>query len=170
GSLMIDSDAFTVVSEILHPETFYDPRHQKIYRAIQTLSIKEQPVDMLTVEEELKREGSNDDVGGAVYLAELTMNVSSSVNIESHATILKDKYMARQLISYASEVGTMALDEGKDIKDVDKIKKGDKVYVVGRLRYSSFMTEEGVERPSTEIVASKVSLLAGEESLPCEMF
>jgi replicative DNA helicase len=118
GSLMIDSDAFTVVSEILHPETFYDPRHQKIYRAIQTLSIKEQPVDMLTVEEELKREGSNDDVGGAVYLAELTMNVSSSVNIESHATILKDKYMARQLISYASEVGTMALDEGKDIKDV----------------------------------------------------
>ena len=60
--------------------------------------------------------------------------------------------------------------EGKDIKDVDKIKKGDKVYVVGRLRYSSFMTEEGVERPSTEIVASKVSLLAGEESLPCEMF
>ena len=71
---------------------------------------------------------------------------------------------------HASEVGTMALDEGKDIKDVDKIKKGDKVYVVGRLRYSSFMTEEGVERPSTEIVASKVSLLAGEESLPCEMF
>ena len=53
---------------------------------------------------------------------------------------------------------------------MDKIKKGDKVYVVGRLRYSSFMTEEGVERPSTEIVASKVSLLAGEESLPCEMF
>ena len=118
GSLMIDSDAFTVVSELLHPETFYDPRHQKIYQAIQTLSIKENPVDMLTVGEELKKEGTYDEVGGAVYIAELTMNVSSSVNILSHSTILADKYIARQLISYASEVGTMALDEGQDIKEV----------------------------------------------------
>ena len=118
GSLLIDRDAFTVVSEILHPETFYDPRHQKIYRAIQTLSLNELPVDMLTVEEELKREGTHDEVGAPLYLAELTMNVSSSVNILTHATILADKYIARQLISYASEVGTMALDEGQDIKEV----------------------------------------------------
>ena len=118
GSLLIDRDAFTVVSEILHPETFYDPRHQKIYRAIQTLSLNEQPVDMLTVEEELKREGTHDEVGAPLYLAELTMNVYSAVNIFTHATILADKYIARQLISYASDVGSMALDEGQDIKEV----------------------------------------------------
>lgn len=118
GSLLIDSDAFTVVSEILHPETFYDPRHQKIYRAIQTLNMNEQSVDMLTVTEELKREGTHDEVGAPVYIAELTMSVATSANILSHATILADKYIARQLVSYASMVGTLALDEAQDIKQV----------------------------------------------------
>ncbi len=118
GALMIDSDAFSVVSELLHPETFYDTRHQKIYSAIQSLSMKEQPVDMLTVAEEMKRQGTFDDVGGAVYVAELTLNVASAANILMHASILADKYIARQLISYASEVSTMALDEGQDIKEV----------------------------------------------------
>ncbi len=124
GALMIDMDAFSIVSEILHPETFYDPRHQKIYQAIQTLNMKEQPVDMLTVIEELKREGTHDDVGAPVYIADLTANVASSTNILSHATILADKYIARQLISYASEVSTKALDEGQDIKEVMQSAEG----------------------------------------------
>ena len=58
GALLIDRDAFTVVSELISPETFWDPRHQKIYNAIQTLNIKELPVDYLTVMDELKREGT----------------------------------------------------------------------------------------------------------------
>ena len=57
GALMIDSDAFTVVSELIRPETFYDPRHQKIYGAIQSLNLHEKPVDIMTVAEELKRSG-----------------------------------------------------------------------------------------------------------------
>ena len=57
GALMIDTDAFSVVSEILHPETFYEPRHQKIYHAIQSLNMREKPVDIMTVCEELKHEG-----------------------------------------------------------------------------------------------------------------
>ncbi len=58
GALMIDKDAFSVVSEILRPETFYEPRNQKIYKAIQSLSIAENPVDIMTVTEELKRGGN----------------------------------------------------------------------------------------------------------------
>ena len=125
GSLMIDTDAFTVVSEILHPETFYDPRHQKIYQAIQTLNINEKPVDMLTVTEELKREGSFDEIGGLDYITELTMGVATSANILSHATILADKYIARQLVSYSSEVATLALDEAQDIKAVMQTAEAD---------------------------------------------
>lgn len=56
GALMIDKDAFSMVSETLRPETFYEPRHQKIYNAIQTLSMNENPVDIMTVVDELKRE------------------------------------------------------------------------------------------------------------------
>ena len=118
GALLIDRDAFTVVSELISPETFWDPRHQKIYNAIQTLNIKELPVDYLTVMEELKREGTYDEVGAPAYIIGLTENVMSSAHIEHHASILRDKYMARELISFSSRVATNAFDEGQDIKDV----------------------------------------------------
>ena len=125
GALMIDSDAFSIVSEVLRPETFYDTRHQKIYKAIQTLSINEQPVDYLTVLEELKREGTYEEVGAPMYVVDLTANVASSTNVMSHATILADKYIARQLVGYASEVGTLALDEAQDIKEVMQKAEGE---------------------------------------------
>lgn len=118
GALMIDRDAFSVVGELLRPETFYDSRHQKIYAAIQTLSMKEQPVDILTVDEELKREGTHDEVGAPEYIVELSTMVASSTSILSHATILADKYLARQLNHYAAEVATKSIDEGEDIKQV----------------------------------------------------
>ena len=77
GALMIDSDAFTVVSELIRPETFYDPRHQKIYGAIQSLNLHEKPVDIMTVAEELKRSGDLEEVGGPAYIVELSSHVAS---------------------------------------------------------------------------------------------
>jgi replicative DNA helicase len=115
---MIDKDAFTVVSEILRPETFYDKRHEKIYLAIQNLNMEEKPVDILTVVEELKREGTLEDIGGAVYIAELSQHVVSSAHIELHARILAQKFLARQLISFASEIETRAFDESVDIDEL----------------------------------------------------
>ena len=72
GALMIDKDAFTVVSDVLHPETFYEPRNQKVYKAIQTLSMDEKPVDIITVTDELAKEGTLEDVGGPAYILELS--------------------------------------------------------------------------------------------------
>nr|QIM10112.1 replicative DNA helicase [uncultured Prevotella sp.] len=118
GALMIDADAFSIVSEILAPETFYEPRHQKIYRAIQALNMKEQPVDMVTVCEELKHEGTHDEVGAPTYIIDLTQSVASSANVEYHSHILAQKYMARQLISYASNVETKAFDEAQDVDEL----------------------------------------------------
>jgi len=118
GALMIDTDAFSIVSELLKPETFYDPRHQKIYHAIQTLNFNEQPVDMMTVCEELKREGTYNEVNAPTYIVDLTQLVASSANIEYHARILAQKHIARQLISYASNVETKAFDEAQDIDEL----------------------------------------------------
>ena len=118
GALMIDKDAFTVVGEILHPETFYEPRHQKIYQAIQQLNIDERPVDLLTVIEELKHMSALEEVGGQAYIVDLTSHVASSAHIEYHAHILAQKYMARQLISFASVVETKAFDESIDVDDL----------------------------------------------------
>ncbi len=118
GALMIDKDAFSVVSEMLRPETFYEPRNQKVYEAIQTLSMKELPVDIMTVVEELKREGTFEDVGGAAYLMEISQKVASAAHVNYHARILAQKYTARQLIHYASEIETKAFDETIDVDDL----------------------------------------------------
>lgn len=115
GALMIDKDAFTIVSEILRPDTFYEPRNQKVYTAVQTLNMAEKPVDMMTVTEELKREGELQNVGGPAYIVELTSQVASSANIEYHARILQQKFLARQLISFASMIETEAFDETVDV-------------------------------------------------------
>ena len=116
GALMIDKDAFTIVSEILRPETFYESRNQKVFSAIQTLSINEHPVDILTVTEQLKSDGTLEEVGGQMYIYELTSHVASSAHVEYHARILAQKFLARQLISFASAIETKAFDESNDIE------------------------------------------------------
>uniref|UniRef100_A0AB33IU05 Replicative DNA helicase n=1 Tax=Prevotella sp. GTC17254 TaxID=3236794 RepID=A0AB33IU05_9BACT len=118
GALMIDKDAFSIVSEILRPETFYEPRNQKVYQAIQNLNMNERPVDILTVSEELKHAGTIDDVGGAQYIVDLSSHVASSANIEFHAHILAQKFLARQLISFASKIETKAFDETVDVDEL----------------------------------------------------
>lgn len=118
GALMIDKDAFSIVSETLRPETFYEPRHQKLYQAIQSLSMNEHPVDIMTVTEELRRQGTLEAVGGAPYVVELSSHVASSAHIEYHAKILAHKHLARQLISYASVIETKAFDESQDVDEL----------------------------------------------------
>ena len=118
GALMIDSDAFTVVSEMIRPETFYDPRHQKIYGAIQALNLHEKPVDIMTVAEELKRSGELEEVGGPAYIVELSSHVASSAHIEYHGRILAQKFLARQLIQFASMIETSAFDETVDVDEL----------------------------------------------------
>ncbi len=118
GALMIDKDAFTVVSEIIRPETFYESRHQKIYDAIQSLNLHEKPVDIMTVAEELKRKGDLEDIGGPGYIVELSSHVASSAHIEYHARILAQKFLARQLIQFASMVETDAFDETVDVDEL----------------------------------------------------
>jgi len=118
GALMIDKDAFSMVSEIIRPETFYEQRNQKIYHAIQTLSMEEKPVDIMTVTEQLKREGTLEEVGGPAYIIELSSHVASSAHIEYHAHILAQKFLARQLISFASVIETKAFDETIDVDEL----------------------------------------------------
>ena len=118
GALMIDKDAFTVVSDILRPETFYEPRNQKIFHAIQSLNINENPVDIMTVTEELRKEGTLEEVGGPAYIVELSSHVASSANIAYHAHILAQKCLARQLIHFASMVETEAFNEQTDVDEL----------------------------------------------------
>lgn len=118
GALMLEKEAYYQIAEILSPEKFYDHRHQLIYDAIRRLNIDERPVDILTVTEELKRQGSLEEVGGPFYITQLSSLVASSAHIEYHARVIAQKYLARELIHYASEVQKLAFDA---TTDVDKL-------------------------------------------------
>ncbi len=116
GALMIDKDAYGIVCEMLRPESFYEPRNSKIYDAIRTLSMSESPVDLITVTEQLAKNGTLEDVGGPVYITELSSRVSTSANIAYYANIIANKSLARQLITFSSDIQTKAFDETTDVE------------------------------------------------------
>ena len=118
GALMLERDAYAIVCDLLRPESFYDPGNQKIYVAINKLGVMQQPIDMLTVTQQLRADGALDDVGGPVRISELTSNVASAAHIEYHARIVAQKFLARRLISFCSEIEKKSFDESYDIDDL----------------------------------------------------
>ena len=118
GALMIEQDAYSQVSEILRPESFYDHRHQIIYDAIRTLNFQQKPVDILTVTEYLNSTGQLEEVGGPFYITQLSGKVASSAHIEYHARIIAQKFLARELITFSSQVQTKAFDATVDVDDL----------------------------------------------------
>ena len=118
GALMIESDAYSQVSDILKPESFYEHRHQLLYKAITTLALQQKPVDILTVTEQLRSTGELEEAGGPFYITQLSGKVASSAHIEYHARIIAQKHLARELITYTSVIQGKAFDETHDVDDL----------------------------------------------------
>ena len=118
GALMIEQDAYSQVSELLRPESFYDHRHQVIFDAVRSLSAQQRPVDILTVQDYLESQNTLEDAGGVAYLLQLSANVTSSAHIEYHARIIAQKFLARELITFASQVSQQAFDTTIDVDDL----------------------------------------------------
>lgn len=118
GALLLEKDAYSLISEILSPESFYDPKNQKVFSAIRALNVAQRPLDLLTVAEQLRVEGNYEDVGGAAYLAELTKEIVSAAHIEYHARVIAQKATARELISYSANVQDKAFDPTQDIDEL----------------------------------------------------
>lgn len=118
GAVMLEKDAYSEVCDLLVPDSFYDPRNQKIFEAICRLGANQRPIDMLTVIEQLRADGTLEEVGGAVAITELTARVTSAAHVEYHARIIAQKYLARRLISFSSKVQNEAFDESNDIDDL----------------------------------------------------
>jgi replicative DNA helicase len=115
GALMLDRDALPVIMDILRPDSFYLEKHQHIYRAVIRLFERSNPVDLLTVTEELRKSGDLEKAGGGYYLVDLTSRVASAANIEYHARIIAQKHIQRELI----RVGTQTIkDAYEDTTDV----------------------------------------------------
>lgn len=167
GALMLEKDAYTTVCDILKPESFYEPANQKIYEAIQQLGALQQPIDMLTVTERLRHNGTLEEVGGAVYVTELTTRVASGAHIEYHARIVAQKYLARELISFASAIEAKAFDESNDVDDLLQEAEG-KLFEISQHNVKKDVTQidpvigQAIEQ--IQAAANRTSGLSGLES------
>src|SRR6476661_7581847 len=118
GAVMLEKGAFDTVVEILKPECFYVDANQRIFKAMKSLANKSQPIDMLTVVEELRFKEGLDLVGGPYYVTKLMNSVVSSANIEAHARIVLQKFIQRELIRISGEIISDAYEDSTDVFDL----------------------------------------------------
>jgi replicative DNA helicase len=118
GAMMIDKKGVDEAIDILSPDAFYKESHRFIFEAIQFLFQEGEPIDLLTVSSELKKNKKLASIGGEYYLIQLTQKVSSSAHIEYHCRIILQKFIQRSLIKISNEIIEEAYDEGTDVFDL----------------------------------------------------
>lgn len=117
GGVLIENDALNTVVEFLEDGDFYREAHQKIFNCMIALSEKSEPLDLITLTNELKKRKELEGIGGASYLASLVESVPTAANITYYAKIVKEKSILRKLISTATEIVTQSYQERKDLED-----------------------------------------------------
>ena len=116
GAILIDSSAINLVAEFLKADHFYLPEHQTIFSSMLTLFEKQQPIDLVTLQDQLKKEGNLKKIGGPSYLSDLIDTVPSSAYVEHYGRIVKDYYTKRKLIELSSRMLEKAFLEETDVK------------------------------------------------------
>ena len=114
GAILIDKNAMAEVGDMLTPEVFYKDAHKEIFKATEILFQNAEPIDVMTVKNQLQQNKKLKVCGGVHYLAELTNKVISSANIEYHCRIIVQKHIQRELISTCSEIIQNSYDESTD--------------------------------------------------------
>jgi replicative DNA helicase len=118
GSLLIDPEAMLKVADILRPESFYDERHKLIFESMWQLFDQRQPIDAVTLSNQLKKNKNLKTIGGAATVAELSNSVTSSAHVVNYAKLVADMSMKRILISTSGEISELAFDDSKEVQDL----------------------------------------------------
>ncbi|NRT11178.1 replicative DNA helicase [Flavobacterium sp. 14A] len=161
GAMMIDKKGVDDVIDILQPDAFYKDAHKHIFEAIVQLFTETQPIDLLTVSAQLKKNGKLDLAGGDFYLIQLTQKISSSAHIEFHSRIILQKFIQRSLIRISSEIIEDSYDDSADVFDLlDKAES--KLYEVtqGNIKRSSETAQSLVLQAK-----KRIEEIAGQEGL-----
>ena len=165
GAMMIDKKGVDEVIDILSSDAFYKEAHQHIFAAIFKLFENSEPIDLLTVSTQLRKDQKLDQVGGDFYLIALTQKVSSSAHIEFHARIILQKFIQRSLIKISNEIIEDSYDETKDVFDLlDKAES--KLYEVtqGNIKKSSETAQDLVIQAKKKI--EEISNKEGLSGIP----
>ena len=118
GAILLDSDAITAVAQVLKPEHFYKEAHANIILAIFQLYEKREPIDLVTLTAQLKKNGHLEKVGGATYLSELASGVPTAAHVSQYAQIIRDHYVKRRLIATSTKISQSAHEETGDVREL----------------------------------------------------
>ena len=166
GAMMLEQTAVNSVIDVLSPDSFYKPAHQRIFEIIQKLFNDSEPIDLLTVTEALKKSGDLELVGGAFAIANLTTRVASTANVEFHARIISQKHIQRELIRVSSNIIEKAFDEKTDVFDLlDEAESGLFEVAEGNIR-RSFETMNVVVKKAIDNIDKARSQDGGVSGVP----
>lgn len=118
GSILLDKDAIITVAEIIRPEDFYKEAHKVIYESMIALNNKSEPIDIITLTEQLKSSGHLNDVGGISYLTSLSTVVPTTSNVKFYTDIVKEKSVLRKLIKASNDIIQLGYEKSTKIEDV----------------------------------------------------
>ncbi len=137
GSMMIERSALEKGLEILRAEDFYRPAHQEVFDALSSLAERDEPADLITLQEELRKRGKLDDCGGTEYLMALVDSVPATANVEHYAKIVEHKSILRRLIAAGAQIIALAQDEDEEIDTItDKAER--LIFDVGQRRLGEY--------------------------------
>ena len=118
GSILLDKDAIITVAETITPSDFYKDAHRVIYESMMALNNKNEPIDMVTLTDELRKRGYLDDIGGVTYLTSLSTIVPTTSNVKYYADIVKEKSVLRQLIKASNDIINLGYGSGESAENV----------------------------------------------------
>lgn len=125
SSILMDGDAAAEAFEALKAEDFYSPENKAVFEAAYQLYTKGEPIDVVTVKNQLEENGVFAEIGGVETLANIAASVGSSVNVKSYAKIVEEKSVLRRLIKLSGDISEISYKAGDDINTIlDKAEKG----------------------------------------------
>jgi replicative DNA helicase len=118
GAMLLDKEAISRALDLINDEVFYKESHRLIFQSMVNLFDRSEPVDLVTLTEDLRRRGLLEKIGGSYYLTELTDKITSAANVEYHAKIILEKALMRHLISSSNEISARAYEDSEDAFDL----------------------------------------------------
>lgn len=166
GAMMLEKNAVTDTIDILSKESFYDPKHQYIFGVIKELFGSSRPIDILTVIDQLKKNGELEAAGGAAYISQLTNRIASTAHVEYHARVISEKHIKRELIRMSSEVMREAFDDTNDVFDVLNKAEGDLFQIAENNMGRSVNVMQNVVREAIEEIEKAAQNSDGISGVP----
>ena len=118
GSMLTDKDAVIAAMEVLKPESFYREDDKAVYEAMQNLYSRAEPIDLITLKNELETMSKLEQVGGIEYLANLPEKAPTSANVQKYISIVEEKSMIRSLIKTANEIIDLGYSQSEEVEDI----------------------------------------------------